>query len=387
VNENKREVLVCRNCAYHEIFKEIIKNNGKMGKCSFCNKRMKCINVIELLQYINDRLKERFLSIKESDYTFGAPSSTDEILEQWERDFFWEANDDFYNFICMIITDKWIDPYSRFLNNPYLYMKTEWSSYEKLIKENTRFFITHKKGKGENKVEQMFNLIINFFEKMKLVKMIPRYTTIYRVKLHPVGSELRTAEELGPPQEGSGGDNRFSPKGVAAFYGSSHPELALHETLRDLGTNPNLNITVGKWETLKPLKILDLTDPPIEPSIFRKNSMIDVVAPIFIRDFIHELRKIADKYKMVYVPIQAFTEYLKDKIYISGIKFISSLSLYDFDINGDGNNVNYYINLPKSAYGYTRNFHKYKLQLIGSETVHVRDFSREFIERVKEIKR
>lgn len=114
-----------------------------------------------------------------------------------------------------------------------------------------------------------------------------------------------------PPRNVANSSSRMSPPGIPMFYGAFDEETALLETIRKEGTH---TVTTATFETLLPLKVLDLSDLPLVPSLFDPNSRHRRTGIKFLRSFVTDVAKPIDRggsEQTEYVPTQIVTEYFR----------------------------------------------------------------------------
>lgn len=115
------------------------------------------------------------------------------------------------------------------------------------------------------------------------------------------------------------------------FYASDDAETALRETARKSGT-----FALGRFETKRSAKILDLTQLPPVPSLFDLNNAQDRPQLIFLHSFARDVSKPVahdDRIHVEYVPTQVVTEYFRsvfktaDGARVAGVRYSNSQHL------------------------------------------------------------
>ena len=116
------------------------------------------------------------------------------------------------------------------------------------------------------------------------------------------------------------------------FYGSDHEDTALKETASGSGY-----FAIGRFETLRSARLLDLTVIPPIPSLFEPILDGTKVSPRRVLKFLHHVagevsRPIerGDGTHVDYVPTQVVTEFVRDQLTwansrVDGIKYLSSV--------------------------------------------------------------
>jgi hypothetical protein len=106
----------------------------------------------------------------------------------------------------------------------------------------------------------------------------------------------------------------MSPAGIPMFYGSLDPETALEETINASDIGVGKIASIGTFNVIRQLEVLDLTQNHEIPSIFDTNRSYLRSSLIFLRNFEEEISKPIEKdgaEHIEYVSTQVFTEYNK----------------------------------------------------------------------------
>ncbi len=137
---------------------------------------------------------------------------------------------------------------------------------------------------------------------------------VYRARDHYWKEKLLKARDLGSvPQNKAFISNRMSPAGIAMFYGALEEKTAIVE-IKKLGLPADRAITVGRFRTLRPMRVLDLSKAVIVPSLFDDNNRHFRGIASFIREFIGEFAKPIERdgrEHVDYIPTQVVTEYFR----------------------------------------------------------------------------
>jgi hypothetical protein len=144
-----------------------------------------------------------------------------------------------------------------------------------------------------------------------LITAIPEGSHFFRARRHDENAIYNTARDLGPPPCESACSNRMSPVGIPMFYGASDAETATAETP---GSRGDGIITVGAFDTVKALTVLDLHNMPPFPSLFDRDRRHLRGLHLFLRDFVTDLSRpiVKDGREHIeYVPTQIITEYFR----------------------------------------------------------------------------
>ena len=160
--------------------------------------------------------------------------------------------------------------------------------------------------------------------------MIKKDSIIYRGRTHDSKKFFKNVAELGPPpEEESLISNRMSPAGIPMFYGAMDTKAVCEEMRND---NQSY-VTIGKFLTLKSLRVIDFSKLPPVPSLFDPVYRHLRTSLMFFTDFVSELSKTikkGDRKHIEYIPTQVITEYFRyifkdyDDKNIDGILYPSS---------------------------------------------------------------
>jgi hypothetical protein len=106
----------------------------------------------------------------------------------------------------------------------------------------------------------------------------------------------------------------MSPAGIPMFYASTDPDTAVRESANADPNTPTV-ATIGRFETLRDMRVVDLSDPPHPPSLFDARRRATRQPLMFLGGFAADVSRgvIRDGAEHVdYVPTQVVTEYLRD---------------------------------------------------------------------------
>jgi hypothetical protein len=157
---------------------------------------------------------------------------------------------------------------------------------------------------------EVLDEIADLVHELDLVKTIAAGRVFARARPCDPLKPFKSAADLGPaPVEKAVSSNRMSPSGIPMFYGSEQMETAITETSDTPGS-----FSVGFFETVKDLRLLDLTDLPPTPSVFLPDAFERRIRITFLKRFVRDLRKAIardGREHIEYVPTQVVTEYFR----------------------------------------------------------------------------
>ncbi len=344
------ERTVCYRCLREpEYLSHYIQSNATSRRCSYCGRvrRLLCaISLDDLMEVITSGVLEEYEDAADSvpyesaEGGYQLPTYTsNELL--YELGIFSES-EDLLNDIADALPDlAWADrdPFSLSRLDALRY---GWEEFCRLVRHHTRFlFFKRKRGKWHSHDEirpyEMLDALGSLVTELHLVLRIPKGTKLFRVRQHGPRLHPDSLVELGPPPaDRARFANRLSPAGIPMLYTSLDPITAARETL-NRRSKRLVRVTTGEICTLRPLKLLDLTNLPAVPSVFDPNANRERRHGIaFIRAFVLDLTRPVQKdgrEHVEYVPSQVVTEYFRFKFRppngrkLDGIQYPSAVHL------------------------------------------------------------
>lgn len=327
---------ICKKHIAHNFFIDFISDNGEDGICNYCNKKLKVVELSEILQLIvvgvdylyEDPANSRYLN-KEGEHGFDG--NTFSFYEMWED-------------LGLDITDNELadDIYNHLENDSIYCEKNEFTSEEEYLGELWSLFKSTVKYKAryvfhfkEIFTNHLFtdpitilNQVQNSILSLNLFLELPKKTRLYRCRQHTLSTPVKEAKDItSAPQQFSKANGRMNPAGISMFYSSQHKVLTIKEVV-DLNDNSRPYYSTAIFYTKEKLKLVDLTKVPSSPSIYDEtnNRHIEILA--FLNSFIEDITKPiqANDSIIEYVPTQIVTEYIRfnPKLGVDGIIYPSS---------------------------------------------------------------
>lgn len=356
---SKTTIVVCMDCANHAVLHKIINEKGTRTRCSFCGKNAICCNAAILSKFIDRCIRNRFIVYaNKGDTSRNAGRTTADILDEWESEFFEASNYRFLDYISISIhASRWLDPLFYSPQSPLIFLNKEWEKFknEVSIKEPSV---------ADMAKLDFIKILKKFIERTTMISTLPRHTRIFRARIHSKTELYTKAFDLGTPPQDRSANNRYSPRGVPAFYASSHYTTAWKEIIQ--GANKDDAITMGLWQTLEPIRILDFAHEIIYPSLFNPNHLIRSCTTRFLRELIMDARHpifLKDPHKE-YVPTQMICKYFIDALHIEGVMYMSIHHDYPWIMEESTRGINYALFIPRCKCGDTPDFKKYSLHLL-----------------------
>jgi len=378
---------ICSRCIDEEYFRKNIDSNGEIKRCSFCNKKRKTLdfeliieNILDGIEYIYDD-PANGLGFVDGEYVKGNGDITD-TFDLLTDEFGFGGSIAFQEILDSLPTQLWCKKDFYGLDSAQEKIYT-WDYFVNQVKYKTRyFFIQDKTTINEhlpyNHPYDILDEFASTIQDYDLIDVLKKREIIYRSRKNDKTKKYIIPEEIGTPKaEDCINPNRMSPAGIPMFYGSSKKDTCLSELKNTSG-----NYTVGTWQLLRNMRILNLTSIfkfnkelnryyyPELPSVFDKERREQIFDYQFILKFASDLSgKVEDSVANIdYVPTQIVAEYLRkvaliDGGNLDGICFYSSI---------DGG-VNYALFIeqgecikPKSWCAYQQ-----KIELVSTEEIDI----------------
>ena len=217
-------------------------------------------------------------------------------------------------------------------------LEHSWKSFCRKIQHERRFFFDVPQGADEkHNVDSFFdregfsplellNEIVKLAQEFDLIQLFSIGKTFFRARPCVRTQCYQTAEQLGPPPaEMAVQANRMNPPGIPMMYSAETASTAARETRSG-------SVTVGKFETEREIRVVDIADLPKIPGIFSGEDRRTRLGLIFLHAFAREIARPVertDRIHIDYIPSQVVTEFIRDtKVAgkrIDGIRYPSTV--------------------------------------------------------------
>ncbi|MFT9349561.1 MAG: RES domain-containing protein [Gluconobacter japonicus] len=332
----KNTHFVCSGCFQDATLKEIINTKAERPGCDFCGcSDFPTIATSQIFNYIRSRVETFFTC---SDYSGNFFVGDRDIHESttWGRypsDYLLEKimllglprdrNRLLLTAICdeALENKKWASlEYGRMPHDAYL--KTLWWMFEVTVKHCRRFSLDKKIAGDGYTANEIFDEILPSL--MKLKSPIQPGYRVYRARKSLTGEEFLSADELGPPPPKiATQSNRMNPPGIPYFYGADMEDAAVLETCIESCDA----YSIGIFETKREIQIVDLSDLPPIKGWFTDVSLEERQRIKFLHEFSKQISEPIigdDRTHLDYIPTQVFTELVRDRLGVHGIRYRSS---------------------------------------------------------------
>ena len=345
--EAYKDEYVCAACFDDNGLREFVEGSANRNSCTFCDAESDdaiAAPMVEIFLYINwcltreyDVADNKLIYDRESGGYLGEIWSTIELLEKHLGDAL--PNDDgrLMEALCDGLGERaWcrMHPLSLTENEKLIY---SWEAFCEEIKHHRRYFFL--RDSGDRELFSPFGLLNElgqWCKRFNLIVTLPAGLLLYRARHQKTGENLQTAVELGPPPlDMATMANRMSPPGIVMFYASNDTGTAVREIAKDPKKDTGRYV-IGKFRTLRDVRILDLNVIPCIPSIFE--SVLDSLEYdprpplIFLNYFAAELSMPIARDRSInveYIPPQVVTEYFRTEFMheaksLAGIRYRSA---------------------------------------------------------------
>jgi hypothetical protein len=202
--------------------------------------------------------------------------------------------------------------------SPFQRLRYGWDSFVELVKHHSRYFFgfrtTDEDDPDDIPPVDLLEHIGEALEAIGALRTLPTGTELFRARTHRTTVHLSRAKELDTaPVEYATSANRMSAAGVPMFYGALDGNTARDEAVSaDPEKRPS--VTVGTFETLRPLRVIDFTRPGDVPSLYDPEYGHRRGELGFLRSFVSEVSVPVTRGRtehIEYVPTQVVTEYFR----------------------------------------------------------------------------
>lgn len=331
---------VCTKCFGDEDLKDVIRNDGGPGRCSYCHaRRRRVLPLEEIAEFIERRMGTFYgtavdqlpYNSREGGY-LGSHWDTQELLFD-EIGLTIEARDHdrlMDDLLGEIEDDVWCehDWLSLEFDDSMAY---SWRDFRRITMSERRFFF-HSVGASDvshpdERSAGMFLVeLAELIEELGLVRSVPVGQSYYRVRNQTVPPFEPTAAALGPPPARIClQSNRMNPPGIPMFYGAEDAPSAIAEARAD-------EPVLARFQTEMPITLVDLAELPWIPGFFSSAPRRHLQGLSFLHQLTREMAEPVEQDNRVnvdYIPTQIVTEFFRDWSFSvgspHGIRYVSAL--------------------------------------------------------------
>lgn len=286
---------VCAKCFDDYAIVGFIEDNAGEKRCSYCDRSSRkeiAAHMDKVLEFIAAGIRSEYddagngvgCDSSEGGY-YGAPTwdswdLLDEIGLNVENE---TLQDDLRRAFFQVEWSR-CDPYG---DRHCDALRYSWEAFSKLVKHRTRFVFFRVKTPGldsyESEPYEFLDSLRSEVDETGLVREIAPQRGWFRAQEHPAGERLAGAKRLGAPPAERASHSRMSPAGIPMLYVAGDAATAIAEV--NSGPPAGSIFTVGEFASIRPLRVLDLSNIPRVPSLFDENRRHMRMALIFLRQF------------------------------------------------------------------------------------------------------
>lgn len=315
---------VCSGCLTDYALSAAVRETGGQGACDYCHLAPTCPEASAPVGLVLDLIVDGFRYEYEDPVEQVLYSSADGgyqmgLLDAWDllgNHDVTEDGDLVEDLATAIQQDAWVqrDPYAA---SPTDALRWGWESFREYVKHRRRYTFlvrdsTSMYGAGEITMDAMPAALADAVDSAGQVRVLRAGKRWWRVRVHAPGEQHGSASALGSPPDQWAKDNRMTAKGMGAFYGAStaagaQAEVAGYADPLDEGT-------IGEFELLSDITVVDLTRVDDVPSLFDVGRRHERAPIAFMRGFVQDVARVADpsdRQNLDYVPTQIVAEYLR----------------------------------------------------------------------------
>lgn len=332
--DDDEDLRVCHGCIGEEVLKAEILRDGRPGGCAYCaNENEPSVTIAALARRVDDVFRaivgtaKEVISVVGGHFTFGPSGETpsflltemteaederigSDIVSHLSDQHQWDVHDGDFDYY-----DDTSDIYA-ITDASDGQLRERWTQFCAQLKQERRFFLDD----GINVLDEILApLLEGRWPDGGAIRTIgpddaDRF--IYRARLaNDDGASAailrQRISQLGAARPGKAGSGRMNPAGVSVFYGAFDPITCVAELRVPVGGSA----IVGRFEVLRPLRVLDLTR--LEAAQRRISYFEPGYAELkgyagFIRGFHEEVKRavIPGRETLDYLPTQIVAEYL-----------------------------------------------------------------------------
>ncbi len=322
---------ICAACFDDEDLKEIIRSHGGPRGCGFCNRKdAVTAPFCEVLDHIAGRLNAFYGKAvdqlpyvsREGGYQGWHVDTYDLLMDEVGISLPRDDDEALWNALFEGIGDDTWCEHDWLTLEPDKSLKYSWEAFCDIVKYKRRFFFQNggidpdDAGHPDSRSPiHLLGEMCSIAEELGLVRRISSGENFYRTRARKLRERFFAAADLGPPPKDVAlQSNRMNPPGISMFYGANRPGLAIAEARAE-------RASTGKFETLRPILLLDLAHLPRIPGFFSAAKRMTIYTLSFMHEFSSIITKPVpgdNRVNVDYIPTQVFTEFLRDYRFKSG---------------------------------------------------------------------
>jgi len=343
------EGYICAECVIDPFLKQWVTDEAEVDSCSFCGRDAGEPIAVSMDEFVGVIVGAIRFDWNHPDNEGVSYSSAEggylfETTDTWDIIGDLEISEDSSVLDAIgnsIGNDGWV-PRNFYTGDKSQRLGWGWDWFKHVVKHQTRFVFLAPNDDHLSEVppSDMLSAIGETINDetadLDLVRIIPKGSNLFRIRVGKL--PYKSGKEIGtPPVEFALQSNRMSPAGIAMFYGAFDIDTARAETV-DPKLHAGQILSIGTFQPLRDLRVLDLSNLPDIPSLFDEGSHHRIHPLRFLYEFAHDIAKpIArdGREHVEYVPTQIATEYFRRVFRDGGGEPIDGI-IYDSSRNPNG---------------------------------------------------
>jgi len=318
---------VCVGCINDRAIRKFIRQSAS-GTCSFCKyKNDTAAPFDQVVEFIFARLSSQYgLAIetlsydgREGGYQGGTFDSEELLRYHCELNLPRDKDESLIQDLAECLGDEpWCDMLGA---TDADVLANSWSAFSRYIMHEARFFFAvhapsylRDADPSDPVVEPLLMLkrAVSALRRQRCFVEIDQGTKLYRARVQRRGERHETVLQLGPPPpKFAVSPNRMSPAGVSFTYLAESDATAVAE----IAPKRSATVAIGEFETLRSLRVVDLTRLRGVPSIFDGSDRAHQLRTDreFLTGFVRDIHQPIDDSiaPYAYVPTQVVTEFIR----------------------------------------------------------------------------
>jgi hypothetical protein len=326
----------CANCLENSHLLHLI-DDASDGECSYCCGEGAVAEVDDIIGYFLEAISSEYQDgtdapwdSEEREYFIDTYTIHDILDREFSGDLFnsSELEDDLKE---ALESRMWVQRDWQILSRSQG-LSLSWREFCNAVKHRTRYLYFEPEPDSQDRDPEyvgpigMLEELDSLIRRYKLIKTVQAGTRLFRVRCGTV--PYTTAKDLGPAPDDLASQNRMSAAGISCMYGADD----IHTAIEEAREADKPIASIGTFEIVNEMTVVDLTTFPASPSILEKGRTYQRGDVDFLRGLIVDVGKSIEKDNRVhteYVPTQVVAEYIRhrfkiEKKQVDGIMYSSS---------------------------------------------------------------
>lgn len=327
---------ICAGCFADADLQDLVRSSGSWSSCDFCgSRRAKTVELSRVTEHICERVNAFYgravdqvpYESAEGGYLADNFDSYDLLVDRIGIDLPRDHGGGLLRALVDALGDEQWCAYEWTRLELDESLASSWRRFTETVKHRRRYFFHGKDfddtDPGDDRSPiQFFRELGWLLTNLARVRRYPAGLALYRARPRQRGERHTTPASLGPPPAAAAvQSNCMNPPGIPIFYGAESERLAIAEVR-------NGWVSLGRFETTRDIRIIDLVDLPAVPGFFSQATRPRRQHLSFLHDFAREVSLPVprdDRVHVEYVPTQVFTEFLRDELFdgerVDGIRY------------------------------------------------------------------